>query len=167
MKVALDMDDPAPALREVEALERQRNALAAEVSRLEQQYTAASLLDKITEAHVATLLDGIAENIDAMARENLKDFLSTLIDTVTLDPVSHDCRVNYRIGLDLRHKVAGTQLRNCPEIRVYGCPGPFAHAELERHRFQQGRQNRRRRACRRGMIAGRRAPRRGLCRSWD
>ena len=27
------------------------------------------------------LIDGIAENIDAMKRETLKDFLSTLLDT--------------------------------------------------------------------------------------
>ncbi len=41
-----------------------------------------------------------------MDRENLKDFLSTLIEQVTLDPVSHECQVNYRIGMDLRNKVA-------------------------------------------------------------
>ncbi len=41
-----------------------------------------------------------------MERENLKDFRSTLIDEVTLDPVSQECQVNYRISMDLRHKVA-------------------------------------------------------------
>ncbi len=53
-----------------------------------------------------TFLNGIAENIDAMGREALKDFLSSLVDEVTLDPVSHECQVNYRISLDLRHRVA-------------------------------------------------------------
>ena len=76
------------------------------MSRREQEYTSAALLDNITEADVKTLLGGIAENIDAMNRETLKDFLSSLIDQVTLDPVSHECPVNYRISMDVRNKVA-------------------------------------------------------------
>ena len=115
MMLAADMDDQAPALREVEALERYRNTLAAEVSRHEQEYTAASPLDNITEAHVKTLLGGITENIDAMNQATLKDFLSNLIDRVTLNPVSHECQVNYRISMDLRNKVASP--RSCVPIR--------------------------------------------------
>jgi hypothetical protein len=106
MKLAAGMDNPAPALREVEELEQHRTAIASEIARCEQEYTAASLLDNLTEAHVETLLDGIAENIEAMGRENLKDFLSNLIDQVTLDPVSHECQINYRIAMDVRNKVA-------------------------------------------------------------
>jgi len=55
---------------------------------------------------VKTLLGGIAENIDALNPETLKGFVSSLIDRITLDPVSHECQVNYRISMDLRSKMA-------------------------------------------------------------
>ena len=42
--------------------------MAAEMSRREHEYTAAALLGTITEAHVKTLLGGIAQNIDVMNR---------------------------------------------------------------------------------------------------
>ena len=42
MKLAADMGEPGPALREVEQMEPHRNTLAAEVSRREQEYTSAA-----------------------------------------------------------------------------------------------------------------------------
>jgi site-specific DNA recombinase len=106
MELGSQMENPAPALREVDMLERRRNLLAEEVTRLEKEYMAASLLDCITETHVQKFLVGIAENMDEMDREAMKDFITTLVERITLDPASHECQINYRIGLDLRNKMA-------------------------------------------------------------
>lgn len=106
MELASQLENPAPALREVDKLEARRGALAAEICRLEQEYVAASLLDNITESHVERFLRGVAANMEELDRESLKDFLSTLVERITLDPASHECQINYRIGVDLRNKVA-------------------------------------------------------------
>jgi len=39
-----------------------------------------------------------------MDREAMKDFITTLAERITLDPASHECQINYRIGRDLRNK---------------------------------------------------------------
>lgn len=57
------------ALREVDKLERARNALLSEIGRLETEYTAASMLDNISEAKIEQFLRGIAENMESLSRE--------------------------------------------------------------------------------------------------
>ena len=111
MELGAQMENPAPALREVDTLERRRSILVEEVMRLEKEYMAASLLDCITETHVQKFLVGIAENMDETDREAMKDFITPLVERITLDPASHECQINYRIGLDLRNKVASPRLR--------------------------------------------------------
>ncbi len=106
MEMAADLENPAPALREVDKLERARNALLSEIRRLETEYTAASMLDNISEAKIEQFLRGIAENMESLSREALKDFLSNVIGQVTLDPATHECQINYRIGINLGDKVA-------------------------------------------------------------
>jgi hypothetical protein len=54
---------------------------------------------------VAQFLASIAANIEGMDRETLKDFLSTLVEQITLDPSNYECQIHYHIGLDLRNKV--------------------------------------------------------------
>jgi hypothetical protein len=51
-------------------------------------------------------LRGIAENIESLSREALKDFLANVIGQVTLDPATHECQIKYRIGINLGDKVA-------------------------------------------------------------
>ena len=106
MEMASDLENPAPALREVDKLERARNALLSEIGRLETEYTAASMLDNISEAKIELFLRGIAENMESLSREALKDFLSSVIGRVTLDPATHECQIDYRIGINLGDKVA-------------------------------------------------------------
>jgi myosin heavy subunit len=106
MEMASDLENPAPALREVDKLERARNALLSEIRHLESEYTAASMLEDVTEAKIEQFLRGIAKNMESLSRESLKDFLSTVIGQVTLDPASHECQINYRIGINLGDKVA-------------------------------------------------------------
>ena len=106
MEMASDLENPAPALREVDKLERARNALLSEIRHLETEYTAASMLDDISESKIEQFLRGIAENMESLSREALKDFLSNVIGQVTLDPATLECQINYRIGINLGDKVA-------------------------------------------------------------
>ena len=53
--------------------------------------------------HAQKFLVGIAVSMDEIA---MKDFITTLVGRITLDPASHECQINYRIELDLRNKMA-------------------------------------------------------------
>ena len=106
MGMASELENPAPALREIDKLEQARNAQLSEISRLEAEYTAASMLDDISETKIEQFLQGLSEDIDSLSKESLKEFLSNLIGQVTLDPATHECRIDYRIAVDLRNKVA-------------------------------------------------------------
>ncbi len=106
MEMASNLENPAPALREVDKLESARNALLSEIGRLKTEYTAASMLDNISEAKIKLFLRGIAENMEPLSREALKAFLTTVIGQVSLDPANHECQIDYRIGINLGDKVA-------------------------------------------------------------
>ena len=84
-EMATGLENPAPALREVDKLERARNALLSEINRQETEYTAASMLNNISEAKIEKFLRGIAENMESLSREALKDFLANVIGRVILE----------------------------------------------------------------------------------
>jgi hypothetical protein len=64
------------------------------------------MVDNISEAKIKLFLQGIAENMESLSREALKDFLTTVIGQATLDPASHECQIDYRIGINLGDKRA-------------------------------------------------------------
>ena len=64
------------------------------------------MLDDISEAKVKQFLLGLAEDIDLLSKESLKEFLPNLIGQVILNPATHECQIDYRIAVDLRNKVA-------------------------------------------------------------
>ncbi len=135
MEMATGLENPAPALREVDKLECTRNALLSEINRLETEYSAASMFDNISEAKIEQFLCGIAENMESLSQDALKDFLANVIGRVTLDPASHECQIDYRIGIDLGDKVASPRglARRIPAPRSsgprYACR-QFAPVEL-------------------------------------
>ena len=106
MNMAPQLDDPAPALREIDQLEKKRKALATEIARLEKEYSAAALLGHFTESNVKVFLEGIASNMAGMEREDLKGLLFVIVDRITLDPVSHESEISYCISADLRNNMA-------------------------------------------------------------
>jgi len=71
-------EDPAPALREIDKLEKKRKTLVAEIQKQEQEYTSAALLENYTESHATSFLSEISENMKGMDREALKDLLSSI-----------------------------------------------------------------------------------------
>jgi hypothetical protein len=64
------------------------------------------MLDDITEAKIQRFLHGIADSMNALSREALKDLLCKLIGQITHDPATHECQIDYRIAVDPRNKMA-------------------------------------------------------------
>jgi hypothetical protein len=87
-----------------------------ELARLEKESGLNSQLAEITELMVKQLLRGVVQEIQAMAREGLKDMLASLADKVVLDPANLECRIHYRIGIEGRNRVASPRgfASNCP-----------------------------------------------------
>ncbi len=80
----MQLENPGPALRMVDDLEKERAALAAEIHRQEQaQQQTLALMD---EAMIRQFLEGLAETLEHTDRETIKDALTALIDAVILDP---------------------------------------------------------------------------------
>lgn len=111
MDLAMSLDDPAPALRKVNDLEAQRRTLADEMERLEREFAAQQALQAITEDQVAELINGLAEALETAEAGRLKDVLHALIERVTLDPRTLDCRIHYRIAVSDRLLVASPRRR--------------------------------------------------------
>jgi len=64
------------------------------------------MLDDLSEAKIQQFLSGIAENVESLSQEALKDSLSNVIGQVMLNPATHECQIVYRIGIDLGVKMA-------------------------------------------------------------
>ena len=99
MDLALQLDDPAPALRKVNELEAKRRAIADEMERLERDYTVQQALQGVTEDQVAELICSLAEEIETAERPRLKGVVRTLVERVTLNPETLECRVHYCIAV--------------------------------------------------------------------
>ncbi|HEX9812088.1 MAG TPA: recombinase family protein [Burkholderiales bacterium] len=114
MDFAGRMADPDPALREIEALERERKELAEELSRRDREHSAAAGLRNITESRMRDLLRTTVQQMKTINREAMKDALSAMIDQITLDPETLDCRIHYRI--EVRDNLASP--RPCAAIPI-------------------------------------------------
>jgi hypothetical protein len=97
MDMAAELETPAPVLRKVNEVERERTVLRGRIRELEAADRRAIALAQVTEAHVGTLLRAMADNIAAYDREQLKDFLLATLERVELEPVSLDVWIDYRI----------------------------------------------------------------------
>jgi site-specific DNA recombinase len=106
MDIALQMSDPAPALRKVEEIEARRKSVLEEISRQEAETNSSTSLASITEAEVSRILKDTTQNIKKMGREALKDSLMGLVDRINLDPDTLDCAIHYRIAVGCGNKVA-------------------------------------------------------------
>ena len=67
---------------------------------------AAQVLANITESQVRTMLGHLAEEMRLYDPASLKDFLTTILDRVELDPEAASLRLCYRIPLRSGNKLA-------------------------------------------------------------
>jgi site-specific DNA recombinase len=111
MELAGQMTIAAPALRKVEELECRRQAIVAEIGRLDRERAAEEAMAGITEAQVRTIL------ADVLAGTGKRQVLDSLLERVTLDPSTLEARVEYRI--EYRQKLASPrQCEHWPVLRT-------------------------------------------------
>ena len=111
MELAGQMTIAAPALRKVEELETRRQALVAEISRLERERAAEESVAGITEQQVRAIL---ADILDSPTDAGRRQVLDSLVERVALDPSTLEARIEYRI--EYRRKLASP--RQCEVLPV-------------------------------------------------
>jgi site-specific DNA recombinase len=104
MDLAMRLEDPAPALRTVDGLEKRRKGLAEEIARLEREHTARLSVAGVTEAQVKELLAGIAA--DLADRGQLKALIGSFVERIVLDPDDLTCSIHYRFQVQHREQMA-------------------------------------------------------------
>lgn len=92
---------PGAILRSIEKLEAERMVCIENIDRLETRKAQAKALGNLKESHVAELLQEMANNLEAMPREFLKDYLKQMLVSIELDaePALTACRINYRLAM--------------------------------------------------------------------
>jgi DNA invertase Pin-like site-specific DNA recombinase len=89
--------DPDPLLRKIEALE---------VEKKRAQDQAEQVSAKITLADLKARLRTLRQSLQSMAREDLNEHLSTIIERVQLDPATLEAEIYYRADLASRDGLA-------------------------------------------------------------
>jgi site-specific DNA recombinase len=112
MDIAAGLEEPGPALRKIDELERSRKSLAEEIERLETEHKVAEELQGVTLDRVQKILVDSVHEMQLMNRESMKDMLSNLIERIELHPSTFECQIHYRIGIG--NNVASP--RGCPAI---------------------------------------------------
>jgi len=89
---------PEALLRQIEALEAERNASVESVDGMAANASMARVLRNVTAHDTKRLLAGMAEDLNAAHPETLRDTLRQVVERVELDPVTFDASITYRIG---------------------------------------------------------------------
>ena len=97
---------PAPLLRKIEALEQERSDIRKLIETIETATKQASALRQIESKDVKMILQGIAESIDELDRDDLKEILRNLIERIVFDFATLDCCIYYKIPVKSRDLVA-------------------------------------------------------------
>ncbi len=96
----------ATLLRKIESLEQDRADITRRLDAAETATRQAKALGEVNEKDVKTILGGIAENLEDLDRDDLKEILSSLIDRIVFDFSELTCRINYKIPVKSRDLVA-------------------------------------------------------------
>lgn len=86
-----------PLMEQIGKWEREREQIRAGVIDLETRLKHARAIAGITERDVLQLLDHLADDLARLEPVQMKDFLRGLIDRVTMDPATLQCRIHYEI----------------------------------------------------------------------
>jgi site-specific DNA recombinase len=106
MTLAVQLENPAPALRMVDDLEKERTAITAEIARQEQAQAQQQTLALMDETAIRQFLSGLAETLEQTDREAMKDALAALIEVITLDPDTQHAEIQYKIDIEDRNSLA-------------------------------------------------------------
>lgn len=92
-----DTSAPAALLRQIEALETNRDSLLEELKDAEQERAESTTLRNITRKDVQRMLGQLAEDMNEADPEALRDTLNQLVESIELDASTFDAVVAYRI----------------------------------------------------------------------
>jgi site-specific DNA recombinase len=96
----------ATLLRKIELLEQERMDIMRHMEAAETATHQAQALKQIGEMDVKVILEGIAENLNELDRDDLKEILRSLIDHVVYDHSTEECCIHYKIPVKSRNLVA-------------------------------------------------------------
>ncbi len=99
LEMAADLKTPGPVLRKVDDLERDRVAIEQRIVAWEKEDEGAQALANVTDAQVRTMLGHMAEEMQLYERGALKDFLTSILEQIELDPEQSTLQLSYRIPL--------------------------------------------------------------------
>jgi len=97
LSFASKLEDPAPALREVERLERERKRMEYEIGILEREQRTTAALANIDEAVVREVVAALREGLEEEDRQRVKARLVELVERIEMQPGSEQIRLCYRI----------------------------------------------------------------------
>ncbi len=106
LDVATQLKGRGPVLRKVDELERQREEIEQRIVAWNKEDESAQALADVTDAQVKAMLRRLADEMELYERHELKDFLSTILERVELDPDQATLQVCYRIPLRGGNSVA-------------------------------------------------------------
>ncbi|MFC3549423.1 recombinase family protein [Lysobacter cavernae] len=99
MDLAVQLSDPAPALRKVEELERKRAERAEQLQHLEAEAERAAWISKVGVTEVARMIAGIAADAKEAGRgELLRPVIISIVDRVEVDPQTLSGGICYRLA---------------------------------------------------------------------
>ena len=93
-------------LRKIESMEQERADIQRRMEAAETAARQSRALRQIEEKDVRVILNGIAENLDELDRDDLKEILRGLIDRIEFNYSSMDCCIHYKIPVQTGKMVA-------------------------------------------------------------
>ena len=97
--VAAGLESPAPVLRRIDEIERERVAVEQRIVTWELEDEGSRSFANVTEAQVRRCLRGMADDMRTYPRGEMRDFLTSILSAVELDPAESTVRLSYRIPL--------------------------------------------------------------------
>jgi site-specific DNA recombinase len=99
LDVASQLATPAPVLRKVDEFERERATIAQQIVSWQVDDEAAEVLANITDSQIRTMLRNMAQEMQTYPQQELRDFLSSILERIELDPATETLQLCYRIPL--------------------------------------------------------------------
>jgi hypothetical protein len=96
--LASSTDAPRVFLEQIETTERQREKLADELRGLQEQQKAAEVMRAIGEKDVRALLASLADHLQVIDREALKELISGLVERIELCPTALTARLHLKFA---------------------------------------------------------------------
>lgn len=104
--MASDLKSPAPVLRKVDVLEDKRTAIEQQIVVWEKDGESTKALSNVTDAQVRRMLATMADEIQHYDRAQPKDFLTTILDKIEVDPIHSTLQLSSRIPVKVGNSVA-------------------------------------------------------------